>query len=119
MIKVILGGEEAPESVSGINYMKITVSERAQKWYEEEMGIPEGKGIRFLGKVYGKTPVHEGFSLALAVDEPQNPIAQVEHNGILYFAEAADDWFFRGYDLEVVFDEEKQEPDYLFHENKE
>ena len=46
--------------------MKIIIDERAQKWFEEEIGIPEGSGVRFLGKVYGSSPLHEGSHLALS-----------------------------------------------------
>lgn len=83
------------------------------------MGIAGGKGVRFFGKVYGKSPIHEGFSVAIEVAEPNNPIAQTEENGVIYFVDASDDWFFHGYDLEVGFDENQQEPEYHFHENKE
>lgn len=49
--------------------MKITVSDRASKWFHEDMGLDDGRGVRFYGKVYGKTPVHDGFSLALTPDD--------------------------------------------------
>ncbi|CZQ95227.1 Hypothetical protein Tpal_1859 [Trichococcus palustris] len=98
--------------------MKIEVSEQAQKWFEDELGIPEGKGVRFLGKVYGNSQIHEGFSIGIDVDEPILPIGKAEYNGILYFIEDADDWFFSGYDLQVVFDEKQNEPAYNFIEQK-
>lgn len=98
--------------------MEIEVSEKAQEWFKEEMGIPEGKGIRFLGKVYGNSQIHEGFSIAIEVDAPSEPIAMKEINGVAYFVEAADDWFFHGYDLEVGFDENQKEPEYIFHEQQ-
>lgn len=98
--------------------MKITISEKAQKWFESELGITEGKGVRFLGKVYGDTQVHEGFSVAIDVDKPTDPMGITEVNGIPYFAESGDEWFFSGYDLEVGFDEKHGEPEYFFHETK-
>lgn len=39
--------------------MKLSVTDNARKWFEEEVTIPENYGIRFFGKVYGKTEVHE------------------------------------------------------------
>ncbi|MDE1548411.1 HesB/YadR/YfhF family protein [Jeotgalibaca caeni] len=98
--------------------MEIKVTEKAQKWFESELGVSEGRGVRFLGKVYGKSQIHEGFSIALEVVEPKNPIAMTTLNGISYFVDAADDWFFNGYDLEVSFDEQNNEPEYIFHEIK-
>ncbi|MGP6138802.1 MULTISPECIES: HesB/YadR/YfhF family protein [unclassified Jeotgalibaca] len=98
--------------------MKITIDERAQKWFEEEIGIPEGEGIRFLGKVYGSSPIHEGFSIGIAVDKPKDPLAITTINGIPYFIDKNDDWFFSGYDLEVVLDDNLNEPEYIYHETK-
>ncbi|KIO96015.1 hypothetical protein N624_2129 [Levilactobacillus brevis] len=48
--------------------MKITVTDAASKWFREDMGMT-GRGIRFFGKVYGKTPVHQGFSLGMTPDD--------------------------------------------------
>ena len=42
--------------------MKLTVTPKAQKWFDSEIDLPETYGIRF-GKVYGKTEVHDGFRL--------------------------------------------------------
>lgn len=43
--------------------MELTVTPKAQKWFESEIDLPETYGIRFFGKVYGKTEVHDGFRL--------------------------------------------------------
>ena len=85
--------------------MKLTIDEKSQAWFEEEMGVSKERGVRFLGKVYGCSPIHEGFSLAVEVDTPNNPFVSVEKNGIIYFVETGDEWFFQGHDLDVVFDE--------------
>ena len=42
--------------------MKIEINDEAAKWYEDNVDLKPGNGIRFYGKVYGKTMVHEGFS---------------------------------------------------------
>ena len=78
------------------------------------MGISGKKGVRFLGKVYGSSQIHEGFSVGLDVDEPVSPIGMAEYNGILHYVRDADDWFFNGYDLHVGFDEKQREPEYNF-----
>ena len=35
-------------------------------------------------------------------------------NGITYFVETGDEWFFQGHDLDVVFDEKLKEPSYSY-----
>ncbi|WP_430606614.1 hypothetical protein IGJ55_002614 [Enterococcus sp. AZ170] len=99
--------------------MKLTITPRAQQWFKEEVGVTSDSGIRFYGKIYGKTDVHEGFSIAMSVEAPDQPQVKEEIEGITYFIEETDDWFFKGYDLLVDYDEDKDEPKYNFAENKE
>ena len=94
--------------------MELTISEKASQWFQQEMGVSTTRGVRFLGKVYGCSPIHEGFSLAVEVDEPSNPIVTVVKDGVLYFIEAADEWFFNGHSLEVGFDDVLKEPTYSY-----
>lgn len=109
--------EEEVQTLCLYKTMKIEVSEQAQKWFEEEVGVSKDLGVRFLGKVYGKTEVHEGFSLGMEVAKPESPIAEATYNGITYFAEKQDEWFFSGYNLQVDYNEERHEPVYHFNEN--
>mgnify|MGYP001194239460 FL=1 len=99
--------------------MKITVTPEALAWFQAEVEVPTGQGVRFFGKVYGKTQVHDGFSVGMTIDTPEKPIVETKEAGILFFAEEADDWFFKGYDLVVAYDEKLEEPKYEFTENGE
>lgn len=94
--------------------MKLTITSKAQAWFKQELELAEGQGIKFYGKVYGKTQVHDGFSVGMAVDTPESPLVEEKDNGILYFVEEADEWFFKGYDLVVDYDEGLDEPKYEF-----
>ena len=97
-----------------VDTMQLTIDKRAQAWFEEEMGVSKERGVRFLGKVYGCSPIHEGFSLAVEVDAPSNPYVSVVENGITYFVETGDEWFFQGHNVEVSFDEKLKEPSYNY-----
>ncbi|MDU6522839.1 MAG: iron-sulfur cluster biosynthesis protein, partial [Enterococcus sp.] len=46
--------------------MKLTITSKAQAWFKQELELAEGQGIKFYGKVYGKTQVHDGFSVGMA-----------------------------------------------------
>lgn len=94
--------------------MKINVSERAHEWFVEEMGLEKGDAVRFSGKIYGATEVHDNFSIAISISHPNDPLAIDEVDGISYFVEESDDWFFNGYDLEVDYNEKLHEADYHF-----
>lgn len=96
--------------------MKITVSENAHKWFINEVGVEKGQAVRFYGKVYGSTEVHDNFSVAMQVTQPSNdPLAKVSIDGITYFTEKSDDWFFNGYDFEIEYVEEIDEIKYHFN----
>lgn len=99
--------------------MKLTITPKAVAWFKKELTIDEGMGVRFFGKVYGKTQVHEGFSIGMNVEAPEAPIVQVTEDGILFYADEADEWFFKGYDLVVDYDEKMDEPKYIFEKNDE
>ncbi|MFV0557239.1 MAG: HesB/YadR/YfhF family protein [Enterococcus sp.] len=94
--------------------MNITVSESAVNWFKAEIELTKDQGIRFFGKIYGKTQVHDGFSIGMTVDTPENVLAQEIIAELTFFIEETDEWFFKGYDLFVDYDEQLFEPSYAF-----
>ncbi|WP_326932142.1 iron-sulfur cluster biosynthesis protein [Enterococcus avium] len=94
--------------------MKLTITPKAQEWFKREIELSNGQGIKFYGKVYGKTQVHDGFSVGMSVDTPETPLIEENTNGMMFFVEEADEWFFKGYDLVVDYDEKLEEPKYDF-----
>ena len=97
--------------------MKIKVTDKAENWFKNELGVEPGGYVHFFGKYGGATNVHVGFSTGMRVEEPTDPIATLEQNGITYFADSMDEWFFANYDLAVDFDEQKDEPVYTYTED--
>lgn len=98
--------------------MQITVEPKAAAWFKEEVGLPAGSGVRFLAKVYGCSPVNSGFSLAMETNYPVNPsVTLTSDNGVFFFIEERDEWFFDGHDLTVSFDEKLKEPKYIYMKN--
>ncbi|WP_270328093.1 HesB/YadR/YfhF family protein [Enterococcus malodoratus] len=96
--------------------MKLTITPKAQEWFKRELELGEGQGIKFYGKVYGKTQVHDGFSVGMSVDSPESPLIEENVNGMIFFVEEVDEWFFKGYDLVVDYDTELDEPKYDFNQ---
>lgn len=99
--------------------MELKITPLAQEWFKQELQIAPGMGVRFYGKVYGNTNVHEGFSVGMSVDTPEKPLVQTEVDGLTYYVEENDDWFFSGYDLLVDYNKTLDEPTYLFEKNTE
>ncbi|WP_172189833.1 HesB/YadR/YfhF family protein [Lentilactobacillus kribbianus] len=101
--------------------MKITVTDSASQWFQNEMGLRAGNGVSFYGKVYGKTPAHNGFSLALMRDdEPGKVYASTIKDGVNYFIAQPDEWFFKGLDFKIDYDPKTSDnPIYTYTENGE
>lgn len=95
--------------------MKLTVDEKAADWFKEEVGIREGAGIRIKAKIYGGSPVRDGFGLAIDPVEPMTPIASfTANNGVLFFIEDTDEWFFDEHDLTITLNDQLKEPRYIY-----
>ncbi|QIL46332.1 hypothetical protein G7081_04255 [Vagococcus coleopterorum] len=95
--------------------MNLTISDKGQAWFKSELNLKDGDGIRFFGKYGGSTNVHVGFTTGMTIAEPStNTLAKIEVNGITYFTEESDEWFFHGFDLAVDYDEKLDEPTYTY-----
>ena len=85
---------------------------------QKRVGGRPRKRDSFFGKIYGKTQVHDGFSVGMSVDKPERPIVEQTIDGLLFFIDEADEWFFKGYNLTVDYDQTLDEPKYDFSEDK-
>lgn len=95
--------------------MKLTVTDRASTWFKDELALPEGAGVRFYGKVYGNTNAHEGFSVGMMRDDDVvAPIMTTQKDGVTYWADDHDAWFFNNLNLTVDYDDQGDEPKYTF-----
>lgn len=101
--------------------MKITLKDEAIEWFENKFPLDKGEAVRFFGKTYGSTEVHDGFSVGMQMDSTDNHdevLALAEENGRQYFTTKQDEWFFEGYDLEIGIDDTYKEPYYHFIDQK-
>lgn len=95
--------------------MKLTITSEAIQWFEDNVGLPEGNGIRFKAKIYGNSPVNKGYGLAIEPNTPHHVAAEViTASGWHFFIEESDVWFFDNHDLEVRYDAVLDEPKYIY-----
>ncbi|NJP38097.1 HesB/YadR/YfhF family protein [Alkalicoccus luteus] len=100
--------------------MNLDITDEALKWFKNEVEADEGDTIKFFAKYGGESPIQSGFSIGFALHEtPESAGVKKEKDGITFFVEEKDLWYFDGYDLTVEFDEEKQEIHYNYHEGSE
>ncbi|WP_078410823.1 HesB/YadR/YfhF family protein [Priestia abyssalis] len=92
--------------------MNITVSNEALQWYKEELEINRGDMVKFFVRYGGCSTVQRGFSLGVAKQQPVLIGAQSEIEGITFYIEDQDLWYFEDNDLVVTFDATKGEPEF-------
>ena len=95
--------------------MNIILSDQAMDWFKEEMEAHSGDTIRFYARYGGSSPLHEGFSLGVTKEEPMEPSVKFTNQGILFYIEERDVWYFDGHDLHVDVDPKLQELAYSYH----
>ena len=94
--------------------MKMIITYAAIIWFKNELGLENGGGVQFYGKVYGSTNVHHGFSQGFTrEDVPVRPILEEKKDNINYHIDDLDEWFFEGLIMTVDYDEKSDGP--VFH----
>lgn len=88
--------------------MNIAITEPALKWYQNEMEIKTGDHLRFYVRLGGCSTVQSGFSLGVTKEKPKEAGAQAEIDGIIFYVESEDLWYFDGHDLTVDMDKETE-----------
>lgn len=94
--------------------MNIIISDQAMTWFKEEMEVQEGESIRFFPRYGGSSPLHEGFSLGVTKVDPDEVAIELNKEGVRYYVEDRDQWFFDGHDLHVEVDPKLQELSYSY-----
>lgn len=97
--------------------MNIELTNNALKWFEEELSLDKGEYIRFHVKYGGSSPTQHGFSLAFNRQSPIDTGFEVEKNGVIYYVESEDLWYFDGHDLHIDVEDYLEGPIYDYKKN--
>ena len=89
--------------------MNIHLSEQAIRWFEQEMDVTSGDYIKFYARYGGSCKLHDGFSMGLTKEEPDELAVENVVNGVHYYVEERDVWFFDGHDLHIDIDSSRDE----------
>lgn len=92
--------------------MNIIITNNALSWFKDEMEVSRGDYIRFYARYGGSSPFHEGFSLGMNREEPHDIGIESIVDGIHFYIEKNDVWFFNEHDLHVDINEELNELSY-------
>ncbi|WP_026690281.1 HesB/YadR/YfhF family protein [Alteribacter aurantiacus] len=98
--------------------MELTISDKAYDWFKEELELEEGEAVHFYVRYGGCGNFQSSFSLAMAKKDPEDPAVTKEVNGVTFYVEKKDEWYFDDKDLSVELNEDNGEIVYL-HETGE
>ncbi|MFB6589726.1 HesB/YadR/YfhF family protein, partial [Bacillus thuringiensis] len=77
--------------------MRISIDRKALQWFQEELRI----SVRFTVRYGGDSSIQPGYSLGVVAEKPDGEIVSVEKEGIIFFVDCDDLWYFQNYDLFV------------------
>jgi len=81
--------------------VNIKVTKEALRWFKEEMEVTSGDSIRFYARYGGSSPFHQGFSLGMNRETPHDVGVNEIIEGIYFYIEKDDLWFFNEHNLLV------------------
>jgi len=87
----------------------LQISKEAAQWYITELELNEDSYLRFFVR-YGFGGHIPGFSIGVRKDTPTDIFSSVQVEGITFFIESKDAWYFDNNDLRVSFNSKMQEP---------
>ncbi|WP_026576406.1 HesB/YadR/YfhF family protein [Bacillus sp. UNC438CL73TsuS30] len=90
--------------------MNIQISKEAAAWYKEELGLANGDYLRFFARYGGCSNVQSGFSLGVSSEDPINLAVKKEAEGIIFYIEEKDEWYFDEHDLVIELPADSDEP---------
>ena len=97
-----------------VNIMNIHMCDQAFQWYKEELQLQQGDFVRFFARYGGCSTVQKGFSLGVNKEKPIDAAVTLAKDGIVFFIEQNDTWYFDGHDLYIEFDEKQNEPVFTY-----
>lgn len=84
--------------------MFISIDESATSWFKNEFEFNKPFSIRMFPQYAGFGQKHKGYSLAFSAETPTNAGYVKELNGITFFIEGNDVWFFEGTETSLCVD---------------
>ncbi|HYK73681.1 MAG TPA: HesB/YadR/YfhF family protein [Pseudoneobacillus sp.] len=94
--------------------MNIQVTNDAASWYKSEMSLKDGDNLRFFVRYGGFSTFQRGFSLGIEKEEPSEIGASTTVDGIMFYIEEKDLWYFSGHDLLVSYNAKMDETEFEY-----
>lgn len=89
--------------------MKISVTKPALEWYKSEMDLQKGDFVRLYTRYGGFNSIKTGFSIGVSIESPRNMGVFTKEDGITFFVEKDDEWYFDQHDLNIDYNQQNDE----------
>lgn len=97
--------------------LDIQITKPALAWFKEEFQLQgEGEYIRFFARYGGCGNIQSGFSLGISQDPPVKIGTKAEVDGIIFYIEEKDLWYFKNLDLKVKYSRKFDEIEFVYEE---
>ncbi|MDG5789168.1 HesB/YadR/YfhF family protein [Evansella sp. AB-P1] len=93
--------------------MNIEITDQAFEWFKEELELSNDDNVQFFVRYGGCGDFQTGFSLGVTVKKPDDPAVKIKKNGVHFYIERKDEWYFDNKDLKVAYDPQINEIKYL------
>ncbi|MFD2673607.1 HesB/YadR/YfhF family protein [Marinicrinis sediminis] len=94
--------------------MKLSITSQAASHLQDELDLQSGDFVRFHVKYGGHSTIQTSFSLGISTEEPTKVGASSNVNGIEYYIEDSDLWYFETHNLEVDYNAATEEIEYHY-----
>lgn len=88
--------------------MFISIDEKAFSWFTNEFELKKPFSIRLFPQYAGFGQKHKGYSLAFSAESPTNAEFSKEIDGITFYVEGNDLWFFDDAETCISLDDNKE-----------
>lgn len=96
--------------------MNIKIQEKALDWFKNEFDVSgDGRYFRFFARYGGNSTIQSGFSLGVSQQLPNQIGVKTEVDGLVFYIEENDLWYFEEYDLEVDYNEKLDEIEFVYN----
>lgn len=85
--------------------LRLTVDEKAVKWFQEEMDVQKGEAVRIFVRYGGSTPVNTSYSLGVIKEQPKEIGVSTKVDEILFYIISDEIEYFDGHDLVITVDD--------------
>lgn len=94
--------------------MKLKLDKKAANWYINELQLNKGDFVKFFVRYGGCSNIQKGFSLGVVKQIPDEIGVSNEVEGVTFYIENRDLWYFDQHHLIVELDESLNEPRFRY-----